>query len=227
MTVAVADIIRRIQALTIDDTGVRWPESELVDWINDAQREIVLLRPGASATNEKLDLVLGTKQTLPSAAVLLLNVKRNLDKATGVGKRSVRRVDQTVLDEQIPDWHDTSVVPATEEVKHYLYDEDDPLHFYVYPANDSTGSVEVVYSSNPAEVTAGDNLSLPDIYANAVVDYAIARAFSKDAKYAANEARVAKHMQLFMQSLGIKSQVEVAASPKLNGSSIGTPIGGA
>ena len=55
MAVTVNSIVDRVQAVLQDTTGVRWPvNNELVLWINDAQREIALLKPDASAVTIRL-----------------------------------------------------------------------------------------------------------------------------------------------------------------------------
>ena len=49
MTVTVQSVIDRVQTTLQDTTGIRWPVTdELVLWVNDAQREIALLKPDAS-----------------------------------------------------------------------------------------------------------------------------------------------------------------------------------
>ena len=63
MSVSVQSVIDRVQVTLQDTTGVRWPvANELVLWVNDAQREIALFKPDASAQNETITLVAGTKQ---------------------------------------------------------------------------------------------------------------------------------------------------------------------
>ena len=90
MSVTVQSVIDRVQAVLQDTTGVRWPvTAELVLWVNDAQREIALLKPDASAVNTTVTLAAGTKQEIPSAGNRLLKVIRNMSASSGgVGKRA-------------------------------------------------------------------------------------------------------------------------------------------
>jgi hypothetical protein len=92
MAVTVQSVIDRVQKTLQDTTGVRWPVvDELVLWVNDAQREIALLKPDASAKNVTVTLAVGTKQDIPSDGNRLLRVVRNMSAASsGVGKRAVR-----------------------------------------------------------------------------------------------------------------------------------------
>ena len=187
-------------------------------WVNDAQREIALLKPDASATNVTVELDDGTKQSIPSAGNRLLRVVRNMSSIlnSATGRRSIRLVSREILDSQTPDWHDPSVTGDAAHgtvVKHYMYDEQDPRNFYVYPGVSGNAFVEIIYSANPATVTASDDLSIPDIYANAVMNYVLYMAYMKDAEYAGNSQRAANHFQLFTASVTGKAQVDLITTP--------------
>lgn len=220
MAVSVQSVIDRVQTTLQDTTGVRWPVvGELVLWINDAQREIALLKPDASARNTTITLDTGTKQEIPSDGNRLLRVVRNMSAASaGTGKRSVRLVQREVLDAQTPDWHDPTVTgdaSHTNLVKHYVYDEQNPRNFYVYPGISGDAYLEIIYSANPSTVAQGDNLDIPDIYANAVMNYVLYMAYMKDADYAGNNQRAASHFQIFTTSITGKGQVDALTTPNV------------
>lgn len=221
MTVSVQSVVDRVQAILQDTTGIRWPVvSELVLFINDAQREIALLKPDASAVNTTVTLAAGTKQDIPTAGNRLLRVVRNMSAASnGTGKRAVRLVSRDILDSQTPNWHDPTVAgdaAHTNIVKHYVYDEQNPRNFYVYPGVSGNAYVEIVYAANPATVTQSGNLSIPDIFANAVADYTLFRAYTKDAEYAGNNQRASTHYNLFINSVTGKGQIDIITSPNMD-----------
>jgi len=193
--------------------------AELVLWINDAQREIALLKPDASAINETITLADGTKQDIPSAGNRLLKVVRNMSAASGgTGKRAVRLVDAEVLNGQTPDWHDPTVAgdaAHTNIVKHYIYEESNPRNFYVYPGISGAAYLEIIYSSNPTTVAQGGNLSIPDIFANAVMNYVLYMAYMKDAEYAGNSQRANSHFALFTNSVTGKGQIDAITNPNM------------
>ena len=221
MTVTVQSVIDRAQAVLQDTTGVRWPVvAELVLWVNDAQREIALLKPDASATNVTVTLATGTKQDIPNGGNRLLRVVRNMSAASsGTGKRSVRIVDREVLDAQSPDWHDPTVAgdaAHTTIVKHYVYDDANPRNFYVYPGVAGNAYLEIIYSSNPAAVAQNANLSIPDLFANAVMNYVLYMAYMKDAEYAGNAERASTHYTLFTNSVMGKGMIDTSTSPNLD-----------
>lgn len=265
MTVSVNSVIDRVQQVLQDTTGVRWPVvEELVLWINDAQREIALLKPDASAVNETVNLVAGTKQTIPSNGNRLLKVVRNVVGTSP--SSSIRLIDGNILDSQTPDWHSSSVSGAaahTTTIKHYIYNDQNPRVFYVYPgALGTTVKVDIIYSANPAPVQAlsavsvwdsatsyetgnrvsynskvyqaasnstnqtpdaegstfwnevnGYNLSIPDIFANAVMNYVLYMAYMKDAEFAGSAQRAANHYNLFQTSITGKAQIDTVTSP--------------
>ena len=218
MTVTVQSVVDRAQTVLQDTTGVRWPVvSELVLWVNDAQREIALFKPDATAVNATVTLATGTKQTIPDAGNRLLNVVRNMSAASsGTGKRAVRLVDRSVLDSQTPDWHDPVVTGSaahTAVIKHFVYDETNPRNFYVYPGVAGNAYLEIVYSANPATVAQNASLAIPDIFANAVMNYVLYMAYMKDAEFASNAQRASSHYQLFMSSVTGKAQIDAVSNP--------------
>jgi hypothetical protein len=232
MPITASEVMERFRIIAQDTTSVRWPLTEVRHWINDAMREIVLAKPAASAANVVLQLQAGTFQRLPTDYCYLLQVLRNLKTLpspiqTGarVGGRSISMVDRQTLDSQHPSWHDTSVIPATAEVKHVMFDPQSPLAFYVYPANTGTGIIEASAARVPTPVPlpgavadyesiASYNVALDilDIYANAILDYVLYRAYSKDASTGAPQRAMAA-FQAFATSMGLKTAGEAVANP--------------
>jgi len=133
MALAARDILQRCVDILQDDTSVRWPIDELIRYLNDGQREIVLYRPDSTNTSTTLDLVEGSKQSLPSDGSKLIEAVRN---ASTASSRSVRLVNREILDAQTPEWHNLT---PRDEVLHYMYDPRDPTVFYVYPPATAQG----------------------------------------------------------------------------------------
>lgn len=218
----VSDITSRARILLNDQDGTRWLDNELVSWINDAQKLIALTRPDASVANQSLTLVVGTKQSIPASGFRLLDVVRNLGVDGVTGGRSIRHVDREVLDSQDPMWH-ASTTSGT--IKHFIYDNRDPKNFYVYPPAVAGTKIEVMYSVAPTEIvynsvtpntTLNTDLSVSDIYLEAVLNYVMYRSYSKDAEFSQNPQLAAGYLQTVYSMLGIKTQKDVAFSPDLN-----------
>lgn len=211
------DITSRAQRILQDNTGIRWPDKELVDYLNDAQKQIVLYRPDAYAQNEAISLDDGSKQKIPSSGIRFLRAIRNMGADGATPGKAVREAYRDALDNEVPDWHTDTQEGAT--IRHYLFDDVDPTRFYVYPVPDNTSTtqvhLEIVYSSNPADIDAAnlgnkdstEELDLGDHYINPVLDWVLYRAYSKDASYAANGQRANHHLQSFANELNVTMNV--------------------
>jgi hypothetical protein len=228
-----ADLLTRAATILQDATHTRWPLPELVDWINDGQKAIVLAKPSANAQSVALTLSYGTLQSLNNATHLaLLRIPRNLRSTDPrLGGRTVRPTTRDVLDASEPHWHDPRFVPFTKEIRQYVYDEENQREFYVYPGNTGDGTVEALISVLPTALAAsGDpdaigsysaTLTLPEPYPVILLDYVLYRSYAKD-DIAGDASRAQMHYQAFAQALGLKIQVEGANSPNARAKVTGT-----
>ena len=337
MTVSVQSVLDRVQQTLQDTAGIRWSSTnELVLWVNDAQREIALLKPDATATNATVALSEGTKQTIPDDGNRLLRVVRNMamiektytitvvnsggnkfytdgsfqtltleegstytfdqsdssnnghplrfsttangshgggsEYTTGVttsgtpgsgtaftkitvgidaptlytyctahagmgflvltstrvgtGKRATRLVSRDSLDSIQPSWHDPTVKGDAKHgslIKHYMYEDQNPRNYYVYPgvASGASSFLEIIYSANPATVAANGNLTVPDLFANAIMNYVLYMAYMKDSEFVGSQQRASAHYNLFITSVTGKAQIDLSTSP--NASSTPAP----
>lgn len=230
MTILASAILRRAVDLLQDQTSVRWPMHELARYFNDAQRIVVKARPDTMNTATTMSLSVGARQSLKSptantagAAALtpapskLIEITRNM-----AGDLSaVTKVERKMMDAGERGWYNAA--PSL-SIKHFMFDERDPTAFYTYPPALSTAKVEVMYSAYPtdiAEPAVGTiwsdvigNMSLPDIYADDVLNIVLAYAYSKDSEYAGNDGRAQSYRALVAASLGADIAATVAVAPK-------------
>jgi hypothetical protein len=217
-TVTVSSLMSRVGTLLQDAGNIRWNSTELLDWLNDGQREVVMLRPEAGAANEPKALVAGTKQSIPDVGIQFLDAIRNTN------GRAVRIVSREILDAQRPDWH--SDTPST-TIQHFTYDPRDPKRFYVYPPAASGASLDIVYSRTPTALTLNGTIAIDDIYANTLVDYALYRAYSKDAEYAGNAQKAVAYYTAFANGLGVMLKNEMERNPNLSAGGFNPNVPGA
>jgi hypothetical protein len=232
-TLTGANLISRIQDSLQDTTGVRWTEAELLRYINDAQREVVNFKPQASADHSNVQLATGTEQSIPDVALSLIKVVRNMSATGGsaTGKKSIRLVDEDILNSIEPDWHDPTVTGDAAHgsvIKHYVFDPDDPRKFYVYPGvkDGENAYVELITSRSPTDLSAtSSTIYIDDIYGNALVDYVLFRCYMKDSEFAGNAQRASQHYQLFLNSVssGISSKNLINPNFDRNGQNIAPP----
>ena len=215
MAFKVNDAINRVRTLLQDrdDGGIRWKNEELLSWFNEACAEIARLYPEASAKNEVVQLLAGTKQSIPTGGTVLMQIVRNFT-TKDVAGRAIKLVDREIMDRENPDWH--MATPSSVALR-YMFEPLDPLHFYVYPPQPSVsqGYLELVYSAVPDVVLLAANdeipdekLPLPDIYLSQMVNYICFRGYQKNLNDADSLGRSAEFYQLFMG--GIQSSDAVA-----------------
>ena len=232
MPITAQSVIRRVVDGLQDITSVRWPLRELVRYLNDGQREIVIYRPDSMVTSATLALAANAaRQVIPTtgaAGTKLIDIVRN----TNGSKRAIRLINREILDAQFPNWQGSA--NASGEILHFMYDPRDPKTFYVYPPSGASSSVELVYAALPVDIAlpadgvalpadaAADignpavvlgTISVPDIYANVLQDYILYRAYNKDSEYAGNIPRAQAYYASFANALGIEIKATVAVAP--------------
>lgn len=211
-TVTAQAIINKAVTQLVDVANVRWTRAELLAWLNDGLRQIVIMQPNATNTVVSLKLVAGTRQKLPSDGWLLLTVNRNMGLDGATPGRATRIISRELLDGFDANWHTAA---ASDTTKHYLYDLQDQLAFYVYPPSKGNNYVELNYSVQPADLTSETQvIPIFPIYQSALVDYILFRACSKDAEYAPGLALAQLYMTTFAAAVGGKEQSEAKGTPE-------------
>jgi hypothetical protein len=208
-------------------TGVRWPATEQILWVNDGQREVVMNLPSAYVKTTIAALQAGTRQTLAGLGftdgIQFMKMPRNYASDGTTPGRAVTIKPMLWLDEQRPNWHSDPAAPAI----HCFFDPADPKTFYVWPPANGTGRGEVVYAASPAELASLSNtIVLDDIYANALQYYVLFRSFSKNATYTKAPQLAAQYYQLFLQALGIKDARVKALDANLQMAADGAGVAG-
>lgn len=219
MAISAQSIIRRVVDTLQDPTSIRWPVDEVIRYLNDGQREIILYRPDALVRNQTITCTPGTRQSLPADGAKLIEVIRNSNSGA-----AVRLTNREILDAQVPGWH---ALTGKADAVHFMYDPRDPRIFYVYPPVTGTAMLDIVYSALPVDVASvgaggtlanvSGNISVRDIDANALQDYILYRCFMKDSEYAGNAGRAQAHYAAFANALGVEIKATVAVQPQGGG----------
>lgn len=237
----VKDVLYRVSAQLHDISPqfTRWTQRELVLWLNDGQKAIAKYMPSSCSRVDAVKLAQGTKQSIEkilAANVLpgdgsspsdvyghyLQTVVRNMG-ANGVTPgNSIRVVDREVLDANNPSWH-TSTASS---VSQYTFDPRYPKIFYVAPGVPAGGLwVEISYLANPVEVPVlgsygmdgadQTKISVDDKYVDDLVNYILARAYMKDAEFAANGNLATAHANMFTSSINAQVAALTGVNPNL------------
>jgi hypothetical protein len=223
MTTPAQTIIQSAAETLQDLSAVRWSTAELVRYLNAGQLETVVLRPDANTVNATFTCAAGAKQALPANAVRLLDVTHNVAATSSRGV--VRMINRNLLDNQVPNWHAQT---GSVNIKHFMLDVVDRNTFYVFPPAFDTAQINIVYAAYPTPVAipaanttftaVTGNIAIPDIFANALVDYVLYKAFAKDAELQSNAARAQAHYAAYGNALGVelKSAAGVTPTPRGN-----------
>lgn len=210
-TITAKSIIDKAVIQLTDIQGVRWTRAELLGWINDAQRQIVIISPNATNKISVVKLNAGTRQAIPSDGWTLLEVVRYMGTDGTKPGRAIRLTSRELLDAFNPDWHSD---PQQSTPKHYVFDIQDQTAFFVYPPNNGKGYIELNYSPDPVDlVLESETIKLNNIFETAILDYVLYRACSKDAEYAPGLQLAAGYLSTFQASMGQKSTSEMGNSP--------------
>ena len=198
------DIVARAAWILNDADHTRWSEAMLLSFIGEAQGQVALVRPDATARTQVLALGAGTGQRLPEDGLRLLDVCRNLGPDGNTPGRAVQRADREALDACMPDWRSDALGG---EARLWVHDERQPKVFQIWPgrAADGPWHVEIAYSAaTQTPGTINDRLALDDCFAGPVLDYVLHRAFAVDGGSGAGRERSAAHLEAFARGLNAK-----------------------
>lgn len=206
-TILASTIIGRARVILRDEDSAdyTWTDAYLLGVLNDGQRATVLLKPDSNVTNSAVQLAAGTKQTIPTGGIHLVKVTRNMGSAGTTAGKPIHLVDMEQMG-FLEDFHDATASPIVES---YMYDDDDPTHFYVDPPQPATPYyIEMVYTSNPTDIaTTATAISLNDVYQGALLNYLLFRAYAIEDD-ANSKALSDTYYNLFLADLGMKTQAE-------------------
>ena len=232
-TIYASTLFTEVDAILLDTSKVRWTDAEKLRYLNAGQRQAVILKPDVYTLSTVYKLAAGTKQSVPDgtssfqtpAAVTIpeciqfLRLIRNMGTTGLVAGAAITPVGMDFMDAYNPTWHADT---ASAVVKHYIFNEEDPDHFYVTPPQptSSQGYVEGVFSAAPADVVAAAGpsydvaITISDVYRDILVNYILFRCYAKDAAMSPyNAARAQEYWNLFVLGLERKDLVRREFSP--------------
>lgn len=205
------DIITRAADTVHDTARERWTDADWLLYLNDGERDVVSVRPEAYVSHEAVTLVPNaSRQAIPATALRALDFTHNLGVDGVTPGKAIRVVPREILDAHTPLWH---AATPKDVVVNCVLDTRDPRVFYIYPRVSAAVKIAGVLSVSPPVITStGQAINLSDIFANALVNYCVFRALSKDGESAA--AQLAQlHYQAYSNFIGAKAGVDASASP--------------
>ena len=203
------ELVDIVRVTLQDELAVRWADAELIDYINDASRAAVVIKPDCNPITEEFVCAAGYEQnfsTLATELVELLEVLHNTTTGGNLDERPVTFIKRNVLDSEAPGWRQTA---QSLTIQYYMYDKKQRDVMYVYPPATAGATIDMVYAGVPTPITAlTDELPLQDIYVPALTNYVLWRAYNKDMDYSGNLPLASGYYGAFYQALTGKTLYE-------------------
>jgi len=194
-----------------EDAGnYRWPDAELIEYVNAATRQITSLLPEANTvqTIEDTGTSRVARQALPAGGIKFIRVARNYADDGTTPQGTVRYCEKDVLDSYDPDWeYDTAIkADGANYFEHFCHDAREPKIYYLYPPPAADNKrYAAVYSAVPTAVTAvGNTFPLDDEYINGAIQYIVYRALTKENRATLPDAYRKELWQNFLVALGLQ-----------------------
>lgn len=213
------DLIDEVRRVIHDESATfRWPDAELIDYINAGQRAIVVLVPEANLIETVVDLTTSriARQSLPSGGIKFIKATQNYADDGTTPQGTIRYAEKDALDTFEPTWEFVSIkADGANYFEHFSHDKREPKVYYVYPAPAADGKrLGVLHSSNPPELTVvGSDVELSDEYIESLVSYVTYRALTKESRDTMPDQFQKDLYNQFLATLGIKRAVEASVSP--------------
>ena len=201
-------IISATGTILQDPSNVRWSSADLLQYINDGEKVILVLKPDAYMLDTTFVLVAGVRQSIPASGVVFRDSPVNMGTDGTTQGHSIAFIDKDELDIHNPDWPTDD---AAASVIRVIYNQDDPKKFYCYPPQPTSGFgyLRWPYAAIPADIAAASNsINLDDIYKEPLIQWCLYKSYSRDSKDAANKALADAAENRFYRLLGFKDKNE-------------------
>jgi hypothetical protein len=218
----VQDVYNEVRRVIHDESApFRWSDSELLTYVNAAERQTVTFVPDANTIETIIDTLTSrvARQSLPAGGISFIKVSRNYADDGTTPQGVVRYVEKDALDTFEPTWEYVSAkADGANYFEHYCHDSREGDVFYLFPAPAVDNKrVAIVYSAVPTALTdATVTLSLDDVYFNATVQYTIYRALTKESRETLPGAFRQELWQNYLVALGLQKQAEDEVTPANN-----------
>ena len=204
-------VLQDAAELLNDPNHERWTYANLVEWVNAGCVAACEIKPTLYVVKDELPLVEGAVQTLGDEHTLLVRaLYTKLNGSVGGGGpgpgpsgslgKTPLAADLATVTTVDPYW---MTATPDDEIDEIMYDPQTPRTFYVSPPQPSSG-VNYLYAevaTVPPFKLPNEEIPIPHIYAPALVDYVLWRAYSMDAEHASQDGRAAVHYNTFKAAI--------------------------
>lgn len=206
MSILASTILSSVATTLLDGAQRTWGEDEKLNYLNEALRATAAVHNDFYVVALPFALAVGEEQSIPGDGVGLIDVPRN------TGGRVVTQVDKGLLDESNRFWP-----AATKQsvVEHFTFDARNPRRFVVFPPNNGTGIVDLIYAATPPQVNyTQETIDVQASYEPALIQYVLSRCWAKNSKRQ-DLVKSGACLQQWGTLLGLDSKTVAAMTPKV------------
>lgn len=158
-----ADVIKEVERIFGDESGVQVTESDIIRWINRAQLAIVMRNPEVGQAVALTNIVAAQADyPLIASVPTVLTIQ-----SVHVGNKPVKHLPFQEAEEFLMN----AAVSQSDSIE-FWYERGGIITLYPTPASSVTNGIKFYFNKRPADITTNSQLlSVPDHYYNAVVDY--------------------------------------------------------
>ncbi len=199
-TRTVQDVLTSVKRQFGDESGVQITDSDIIRWVDDAQREVMMNNPEINAAVVSINITAG-QPLYP----VLVNVP-DIDTIHSVHFDGAILRNMTFLQAQEYIIKNNSDVHRG--VPTFWYEYAGTINLWPVPETSLIGGMKIFYSAAPAEITTvGQTLSIPDSYFNAMVTFCLKQAMNMDENFQAAQS-YDQQFEILMQKLSNRTQSE-------------------
>lgn len=176
----VSDVVTRVKRQFGDESEVQLTEADIIRYINDAQREIVMHNETVLTVISTENLVDGTNEySFPSNLFILRSLR--IKPTVAASYESVQHYNLQEFDRRVDGW-DGSFWGTGTPCIYTTYNR--LIYLFPTPNTDITDGLKILYSRTPTEIVlVTDELSVPLEYHNSIVKYCLMQANILDEDY--------------------------------------------
>lgn len=182
----VSDVMTRIKRQFGDESGVQVTDADILRWINDGQRQIVMQNEGLLEKTAFTNTVaLQQSYSLPADILILRSV--HLKDAASGSYFKIKGHTFSEFDEYVDGW-DGTVVDRGFPAMYTVFENQ--LKLFPLPETAQANGLKIYYNRSPVDVDDSlDSLDLPLLYHEVLVKYCLQQAYEMDEDWDAAQVK--------------------------------------
>jgi hypothetical protein len=185
----VQDIIDRVRRSFGDESAVQIEQNDIIHWINDACREVVMQHENLLQTSGNIDSVAGQEFYTPPANCFTVNVVQfRQSNDPNASYYTLRYMSSAQLAQLADGWRGNDYGSGVPQI----FTRADDGSFGIFPAPDvaRTGAIKIIYARYAADVTGvNDPIDLPAYYHSYVDNFCMMKAYEMDEDWEAADRK--------------------------------------